>query len=153
MTGLHIAAYFRVREAVNALLGEKCPDLKDSYSRTPLSYAAEYGHEAMVALLLEKGAELDTKDTYGWTPLSYAAGSGHEAVVKLLLEKGAELEIKDTDGWTPLSYAARNGREAVVELLLEKGADPRSSKRPIRRTTGMVGRRYHGLQRRVTRWF
>jgi ankyrin repeat protein len=46
--------------------------------------------EAVVKLLLEKGAELETKDKdYGWTPLSWAALGGHEAVVKLLLEKGA----------------------------------------------------------------
>ena len=67
----------------------------EKYGQTPLSYAAENGHEAVVKLLLEKGAELETKDKYGQTPLSYAAESGHEAVVKLLLEKGAELESKD----------------------------------------------------------
>ena len=56
------------------------------------------GHEAVVKLLLEKGAEPESKDNdYGRTPLSWAAGSGHEAVVKLLLEKGAELESKDTN--------------------------------------------------------
>jgi ankyrin repeat protein len=53
-------------------------------------YAAVSGHEAVVALLLEKGAELETKDSSGQTPLSWAAGSGHEAVVKLLLEKQAD---------------------------------------------------------------
>ena len=85
-------------------------------------FAARNGHEAVVKLLLEKGAELETKNTDGRTPLSYAARNGHEAVVELLLEKGAELETKDKDGETPLSYAARNGHEAVVKLLLEKGA-------------------------------
>ncbi|OBT38979.1 hypothetical protein VE00_10733 [Pseudogymnoascus sp. WSF 3629] len=45
--------------------------------RTPLSWAAQNGHETVVKLLIEKGAEVDTKDTeYGWTPLSWAAGSG-----------------------------------------------------------------------------
>jgi ankyrin repeat protein len=34
--------------------------------------AAEKGHEAVVKLLLKKGAELETKDKeYGRTPLSY----------------------------------------------------------------------------------
>ena len=48
----------------------------------------ENGHEAVVKLLLEKGAELETKDDNGRTPLSWAAENGHEAVVKLLLEQG-----------------------------------------------------------------
>ena len=38
------------------------PDIKDTYGRTPLSWAAENGHEAVVKLLLEKGAELESKD-------------------------------------------------------------------------------------------
>jgi ankyrin repeat protein len=41
------------------------------YGRTPLSYAAGNGHEAVVKLLLEKGAELETKDLIYQTPLSY----------------------------------------------------------------------------------
>ena len=124
MIGLHLVAYFGVLEAANTLIrpGHSL-DLKDSYSRTPLSWAAENGHEVVVKLLLEKGAELETKDIIGWTPLSRAARNGHEAVVKLLLEKGAELETKDKKyGRTPLSRAAENGYEAVVKLLLEKGA-------------------------------
>jgi ankyrin repeat protein len=91
MTGLHIAAYFGVREVVNALLGGQRPNLKDSYGRTPLLYTAENGHEAVVKLLLEEGAKLEFKSEYdGRTPLAYAAENGHEAVVKPLLEKGAE---------------------------------------------------------------
>ena len=50
-------------------------------------YAAYSGHEAVVKLLVEKGAELDSKDRDGRTPLSHAAGNGHKAVVKLLVEK------------------------------------------------------------------
>jgi hypothetical protein len=104
MTGVHLAAYFGLREEMTALL-ENGHDLnsKDSTGRTPLSYAAKYGHEAVVKLLLEKGAELETKSDSSQTPLSWAAEWGHEAAVKLLLEKGAELETKDDRGQTPLS--------------------------------------------------
>ncbi|KAL2060787.1 hypothetical protein VTL71DRAFT_8839 [Oculimacula yallundae] len=53
--------------------------------RTPLAWAAENGHEAIVQLLLDKGANADLKDENGWTPLSWATRNGHEAVIKLLL--------------------------------------------------------------------
>jgi ankyrin repeat protein len=125
MTGIHLAAYFGLREAMIGLLKNgHHPDSKDTYGRTPLLWAAANGHEAVVKLLVEKGAELECKDkNYGQTPLSWAAANGHEAVVKLLVEKGAELECKDKYGRTPLSWVAANGHEAVVKLLVEKGAE------------------------------
>jgi ankyrin repeat protein len=43
---------------------EKGADLEsqDTYGRTPLLLAVENGHEAVVKLLLEKGAVLEPKD-------------------------------------------------------------------------------------------
>ena len=115
-TALHVAAYFGLKVIVQLLLQQGANfNAADSYGRTPLSYATEEGHEAVVTLLLE---ELETKDDEdGRTPLSYAAVGGHEAVVTLLLEKGAELDAKDNDGRTPLSHAAQNGHESIVKLL------------------------------------
>jgi ankyrin repeat protein len=59
---------------------------KDGDGRTPLSWAAVNGHEAVIKLLLETSkVDVESKDTeYGRTPLSWAAENGHEAVVKLL---------------------------------------------------------------------
>jgi ankyrin repeat protein len=119
MTGLHLAAYFGVQEAVNSLLDSPSKDPKDSYGRTPLSWAAEEGHEGVVKLLLEIGkANADLGDEDGWTPLSRAAWEGHEGIAKLLLEIGkANADLEDSYGRTPLSRAAERGHEAVVKLL------------------------------------
>jgi ankyrin repeat protein len=90
---------------------------------TALRWAASRGHEAVVSLLLEKGAILDLKDSLGQTELHQAASSGHEAVVRLLLEKGADAAAKDGYGYTALHRAAIIGHEAVARSLLEKGAN------------------------------
>jgi len=54
------------------LLLEKGAELesKSNNGQTPLSWATERGHEAVVKLLLEKGVELEFKSNNGPTPLS-----------------------------------------------------------------------------------
>ena len=59
-----MAAYSRI-EGVRSLQADSCSDVKDSYGRTPLSLGAENEHEAIVKLLLEKGADPDTKEYDG----------------------------------------------------------------------------------------
>jgi ankyrin repeat protein len=81
---------YRVGKAVVKLLLDNGAevDSKDiEYGGTPLSWAAEKGHEAVVRLLLDNGAEVDSKDKSAQTLLSWAAESGHETVVKLLKSK------------------------------------------------------------------
>ncbi|RYP74287.1 hypothetical protein DL771_003108 [Monosporascus sp. 5C6A] len=98
-------------------------DAKDSDGRTPLSWAAEGGHEAVVRLFLKRGAHSEAADKEGRTPLLWAAVRGYGAVMQLLLDRDAHIETADNGGRTPLLMAAKNGHEAVVRLLLEKGAE------------------------------
>lgn len=73
-------------------------DAKGKDSRTPLSWAAEKGHEAVVQLLLENKVEADAKDWRRRTPLWWATKNGHEAVVQLLLNTG-KVEADAKDRW------------------------------------------------------
>jgi ankyrin repeat protein len=102
---------------------EKGADVNADNGQTPLCLASWKGHESIVSLLLEEGADVNAKSSYGWTPLLVACQNGHDSIVSLLLEKGADVNVKDEDGWTPLHEACQNGHEAIVSLLLEKGAD------------------------------
>ncbi|KAK0623844.1 ankyrin repeat-containing domain protein [Immersiella caudata] len=118
------AAVYGYKDVAELFLNNKA-DIKSrdqSFGQTPLSWAAERGHEGVV-VLLDKGADIETRDQVGRTPLLWAAENGHEGVVVLLLDKGADIETRDQIGQTPLSWAAENGHEGVVELLLDKGAD------------------------------
>jgi ankyrin repeat protein len=65
--------------------GEVEADLKDFNDRTPLTWAAINGHEAVVQLLLNtSNVDFNSQDIFDETPLSYATHIGHEAVIKLL---------------------------------------------------------------------
>ncbi|KAI0102193.1 hypothetical protein GGR51DRAFT_528100 [Nemania sp. FL0031] len=98
---------------------------EDDETVPSLIVSSRLGHEAIVKLLLENGADIEDKDTeYADTPLIWAAEKGHEAVVKLLLENGANTEAKYTEsGQTPLIWAVEKGHEAIVKLLLKNGVN------------------------------
>src|SRR5436190_1806753 len=88
-----------------------------------LHWAGLNGHEAIVQMLLDRGADVAAKDQSGRTPLHRAAKNGHEAVVQMLVDRGADVAAKDQWGRTPLHRAAKNGHEAVVQMLVDRGAD------------------------------
>lgn len=65
------------------------PDGTHSHS-TPLHQAALAGHEAMVRLLVERGARLDIKDgIYEATPLGWARYAGKREIAEYLVAHGA----------------------------------------------------------------
>jgi ankyrin repeat protein len=122
-----IIAYFGVPTMMAFLISTGCDiELMDpTFGRTPLVWASENGHEAVVKMLINAGAEIDSNDSqFDHTPLSWAAHKGHEAVVKILINAGAEIDSKDSEyGRTPLLRAASNGHEAVVKILINAGAE------------------------------
>ncbi|KXX73089.1 Ankyrin repeat domain-containing protein 50 [Madurella mycetomatis] len=139
------AAYTGDESMVRLTLGLSNVDIdpKDKGGRTPLSWAAERGHEAVIRLLLGKGADTESKDYMGRTPFRWAVERGHEAAIQLLLEKGADIESKDNKGWTPLRWAAERGHATVIQLLLEKGADTESKDYMGRTPLSWVAERGH----------
>jgi hypothetical protein len=77
--------------------------LKSRYGLTPLSWAAENGHERIVKQLLAKDdVDRGLKDSqYGRTPLSWAAENGHERIVK-------QHSIWERSMWTQAIYTVKH---------------------------------------------
>ena len=69
MTGLHFAAHFGLTELTEVILRSADVESKDTWGQTPLRWAAENGHEAVVKQLLEAKANVESKDNRGRTPL------------------------------------------------------------------------------------
>ncbi|RSL97643.1 hypothetical protein CDV31_012921 [Fusarium ambrosium] len=90
---------------------------------TPLNRAAKEGHEAIVLLLLNNGADISATEEDGKTALHQAAEAGHVKLVKLLIERGIDVLAKDEDGQTALHHAAGRGQAEIVQILLESNAD------------------------------
>ncbi|XP_055010067.1 ankyrin repeat and BTB/POZ domain-containing protein 3-A [Boleophthalmus pectinirostris] len=130
-----------VKQAVN-LLGPDGINSMSEQGMTPLMYACVRGDEAMVQMLLDAGADINSEvpstvnkhpsvypETRQGTPLTFAVLHGHVPVVQLLLDNGANVEGALQDGAenyteTPLQLAAAAGNFELVSLLLDRGADP-----------------------------
>ena len=90
---------------------------------TVLLRAAANGQEAMVRLLVDRGADIEAKGPNHGTPLGYAAEGNYEAIVDFLLIRNANVNAEDEFGWKPLHRALVNrGGERVVQMLLTHGA-------------------------------
>jgi ankyrin repeat protein len=113
-----------VREVVQHMEGQELEET-DNRGRTALHWAALSGHDEVVAILLDKGAQTDIRDDDGTTPLMMAASRGHLGVVQLLVQHtgGQGLDATDHYGKTALHLAVEGGHEAVVTFLLSQGAE------------------------------
>lgn len=89
---------------------------------TSLHYAARYGHEEIIRVLLGAGATVAASGMRQRTPLHAAAIGGTESMARLLLEKGADINAMDREGMTPLLLAADRSRVSMVRWLLREGA-------------------------------
>lgn len=98
---------------------------------TPLGYAAHFGKEAAVQVLLDFGANIDavSHSKVSYIPSNTAlhaaiAGERDMNVIQLLLNKGAQTRIFDSDGHTALHSAAFHADNVeMIRLLIEYGAD------------------------------
>uniref|UniRef100_A0A8C4YWG7 BTB (POZ) domain containing 11a n=1 Tax=Gadus morhua TaxID=8049 RepID=A0A8C4YWG7_GADMO len=96
-----------VKQAVN-LLGPDGINSMSEQGMTPLMYACVRGDEAMVQMLLDAGADINSELLLD-----------NKANVEGALQEGVENYTE-----TPLQLAAAAGNFELVSVLLERGADP-----------------------------
>jgi ankyrin repeat protein len=88
-----------------------------------LLWAAKFGNNRVIELLLEAGVDPDATDSEGNTGLHHAALNCRILTVRSLLNSGASVSVRNRSGNTPLHYAAAWGDEMLLLLFLRKGAD------------------------------
>lgn len=111
-----LAAYF-IRRGLNLNATNKIGD-------TPLTDAITFGHNEIVELLLNAGADPTIQDSFMHNAMWIACSMNNAAAVSLLLQKGEAVNQQYADKSTPLIVAAMFVADAdLLEVLLEAGAD------------------------------
>lgn len=85
------------------------------------SYSTER-QNALMELIVRKGADVNARTREGVTPLFICAQNGRIDLAKLLLRSGADANTAAITGCTALMWAARRGDRDMAELLLGSGA-------------------------------
>jgi len=87
----------------------------------PLHLAATGGHEAVLEVLLEYGADPDAMlERSGLTSLHLAACNGHLGTIERLLAAGADSSVRDlAHDAAPYGWAKYSGHEEVAARLAE----------------------------------
>lgn len=83
--------------------------------RSALLWATARGQIAIVRMLLEHDAKVNTTDLNGWSPLHFAVTQGRLDICQLLLDHGAK---PDFGVKTLLLQAAKLGHAAICQLFL-----------------------------------
>ncbi|CAK7337247.1 unnamed protein product [Dovyalis caffra] len=86
---------------------------------SPLHFAAAKGHNEIVGLLLENGADVNSRNYCGQTALMQACRYGHwEVVQTLLLFRCNVIRADYLSGRTALHFAAVNGHARCIRLVV-----------------------------------
>jgi uncharacterized protein len=114
-------------QRLTALLSED-PGLAKAWSPdgfTPLHYAAFFGNEEILGLLLAYGVDvnLHSRNSFNVTPLHSACTNRHLGIVKILIEQGADVNAKQERGFAPLHEAGHVGDKNMADMLIKAGAD------------------------------
>ena len=109
-----------VASLTNPLNRNRCFESGES----PLTLAAQEGHEAVVEVLIKNGADVNKLDKNGRGPLHIAVQMNDLETVDILLRSGADPNRCDHNNVLPACIAAERGYTGTLKKLLEANADP-----------------------------
>ncbi|KAJ7824521.1 ankyrin repeat-containing domain protein [Mycena olivaceomarginata] len=93
------------------------------YDGSVLQTASAPAHEAVVRLLIEKGADVNLRAGAFGSALQVAAYYDHQSIPRLLIKNGADVNFQDGGPFgNALQAAAYDGHTGLVRLLLGLGA-------------------------------
>ncbi|KAH7019650.1 hypothetical protein EDB80DRAFT_676627 [Ilyonectria destructans] len=116
-----LAAQFNLHTMLKDLLGS-C-DHAQAVKNRSLYWAAQLGHDRIVASLLAEGAEPDSAELETQTALTTASEHGNlTCIVTLLADERTNINIAGRRGRSALSFACGSGHDNIVKELLGRSS-------------------------------
>ena len=119
---LGLASYFGHLELAKYLIKAGAPvnsPSRNGLKAAPIQSATAAGHEKIVHMLLQLGADPNIREGNGYAPLHAAAQNKDRYVIHTLIYGGADLTLAGRDGKTPLDIAIETGDQETIRLLAE----------------------------------
>ena len=104
-------------ETVRYLVGLPGVDLHHKNYEGDTALAA-CEHPAVMEVLIDAGADIETKSNLGRTPLHWASMKGQVARMKVLVKAGSQMCVADKEGLSCLAFAAYFGHTEAVRYLV-----------------------------------
>jgi len=96
---------------------------KDGLGNNMLHYAAEWGLNNAISLIIRSGIPVDTQNATGQTPLFMATKSNSASTLKIFIDNNANLNARDSQGNSALHAAVRWNALTSVSFLIASGID------------------------------
>lgn len=122
-TAAHIAARAGNARMVKILVVLAPVDGHGKSGEPALHNAAELADAAVLQVLVDAGADVDSRDAKNRTALHTQAENGGLQGLAMLLQAGATVDAQNTDGQTALHLAIDRKFVAIARILLQAGAN------------------------------
>jgi uncharacterized protein len=96
---------------------------KDGLGNNMLHYAAEWGLNNAISIIIRSGIPVDIQNATGQTPLFMATKSNNPSTLKIFIDNNANLNIRDSQGNSALHAAVRWNAINSISYLISTGMD------------------------------
>jgi hypothetical protein len=141
---LHEACFFGLHSLAVKLFESENVNAPDSNQMTPIHYAVECNHFAVIEALLQcPSLDINAQNRRGETPLHNASQFGHIKIVQILLQQPSiMINLRAIDGQTALHAATSSGHTDLIHLLLKHPAIDVNCSDKMGRTAVMIAEHY-----------
>jgi ankyrin repeat protein len=119
---LGLASYFGHLELAKYLIKAGAPvnsPSRNGLKAAPIQSASAAGHEKVVQMLLQLGADPNVREGNRYTPLHAAAQNKDVGMIRTLIYGGADITLVGNDGKSPLDIAVETGDKETIAVLRE----------------------------------